>query len=98
MPPMYWSTGSHAFTAGTSVGVPVRQGSAKRRKYHDESTNVSIVSVSRRAGPPHVGHVVFTHSGTCANGESPRPVNVAMCGNSTGNCSYGTATTPCFSQ
>ena len=32
-------------------------GSVKRAKYHDESTNVSIVSVSRVAFPPHVGHV-----------------------------------------
>ena len=31
-------------------------GSVKRAKYHDESTNVSIVSVSRRAGLPHCGH------------------------------------------
>jgi hypothetical protein len=30
---------------------------AKRMKYHDESTNVSIVSVSRRAGPAHCGHL-----------------------------------------
>ena len=36
---------------------------------------MSIVSVSRRAGPPHFGHVTFTNSGTCASGESPRPVN-----------------------
>ena len=33
-------------------------------KYHDESTNVSIVSVSRRAGPPHFGQVTLTKSGT----------------------------------
>src|SRR3954454_16539813 len=98
IPPMYWSTGVHLATASAVKGIVGSHGSQKRRKYHDESTNVSIVSVSRRAGPPHVGQVVFTHSGTCANGESPRPVNVAMCGNSTGNCSYGTATTPCFSQ
>jgi hypothetical protein len=73
-------------------------GSAKRRKYQDESTNVSMVSVSRLAGPPHVGHFTFTHSGTCASGESPRPVNVVIFGSSTGSCSYGTATTPSFSQ
>ena len=30
-------------------------GSVKRAKYQDESTNVSIVSVSRRAGLPHCG-------------------------------------------
>ncbi len=31
-------------------------------KYHEESTNVSIVSVSRFAAAPHVGHVVRTKS------------------------------------
>ena len=40
-------------------GSSVFFGSQNRRKYHDESTNVSIVSVSRRAGPPHFGHVTF---------------------------------------
>ena len=30
-------------------------GSVKRAKYHDESTKVSIVSVSRRAGLPQIG-------------------------------------------
>ena len=45
-------------------------GSAKRRKYHDESTNVSIVSVSRRAGPPHFGHFTLTQSATCASGSA----------------------------
>ena len=32
---------------------------------------MSIVSVSRRAGPPHVGHVVFTQSSAAASGERP---------------------------
>ena len=54
MPPIYWSTGSQASTAARSVGAVVIQGSVKRAKYHDESTNVSMVSVSRRAGPPHL--------------------------------------------
>ena len=46
------------------------------KKYHDESTNVSIVSVSRRAGPPQrrTGARSRT-SDTWASGESPRPVN-----------------------
>ena len=35
----------------------------KRRKYHDESTNVSMVSVSRVAGPPQTGQVVLRNSG-----------------------------------
>ena len=57
-----------------------------------------MVSVSRRAGPPHFGHVVFTKSSTCASGESPRPVNVVTLGSSTGSSSYGTPTTPSFGQ
>ena len=40
-------------------------------KYHDESTNVSIVSVSRRPGPPHRGHSVVTQSSTAASGLFP---------------------------
>src|SRR5206468_13125756 len=73
-------------------------GSQKRRKYQDESTNVSIVSVSRRAGPPQTGHFTLTHSGTCASGESPRPVNVVTFGSSTGKSAYGTPTTPSLEQ
>ena len=59
---------------------------------------MSIVSVSRRAGPPHFGHATFTNSGTCASGESPRPVKLVTFGSSTGSCSYGTGTIPHFSQ
>ena len=73
-------------------------GSQNRKKYQDESTNVSIVSVSRRAGPPQSGHVVLTNSGTCASGESPRPLNSVIFGSSTGRLSYGTGTMPHFSQ
>ena len=85
-----------AFTG--SNGSSLFAGSQKRRKYHDESTNVSIVSVSRRAGPPHVGHLTLTNSGTWASGESPRPVKVVTFGSATGNWSYGTGTTPSLSQ
>ena len=34
----------------------------KRRKYQDEQTKVSSVSVSRRAGPPHFGQATLTAS------------------------------------
>ena len=34
------------------------RGEQKRAKYHDDSKNVSNVSVSRSALPPHVGQVV----------------------------------------
>ena len=46
-------------------------GSAKRKKYQEEQTNVSIVSVSRFAVPPHFGQVVFTKSGFVPSGEVP---------------------------
>ena len=39
-----------------------------------------------------------TNSGTCASGESPRPVNSATFGSSTGSWSSGTGTMPSFSQ
>src|SRR4030088_2134054 len=97
-PPTYWSTGIHLRTASGSNGPSVYVGEQKRRKYHDESTNVSIVSVSRRAGPPHTGHVVCTNAGTCASGESPFPVKVVTLGSTTGSWSKGTGTTPSVSQ
>ena len=37
-------------------------------KYQEESTNVSIVSVSRFAGPPQLGQNVFTHHSMFCNG------------------------------
>jgi hypothetical protein len=40
-------------------------------KYHDESTKVSIVSVSRLAGPPQLGQLTFTQSSAAASGERP---------------------------
>ena len=46
-------------------------GQVKRRKYQDESTKVSMVSVSRRAGPPQVGQVTFRRTPVRASGESP---------------------------
>ena len=58
-PPTYWSTGIHILTSAGSNATSSRCGEQYRRKYHDESTNVSIVSVSRVAGPPHFGQVVL---------------------------------------
>ena len=45
------------------IGAVVFHGSVKRAKYQDESTNVSIVSVSRRAGLPHFGQSACFHVG-----------------------------------
>src|SRR5215467_8410937 len=58
MPPIYWSTGIQASTIGRSVGAVSIQGSVKRSQYLDESTNVSMVSVSRRARAPHCGQAI----------------------------------------
>src|ERR1700733_13346304 len=57
-----------------------------------------MVSVSRRAGLPHFGQVVFTNSGELASGDSPSPVSLTFSGSFTGNWSSGTATIPSFSQ
>ena len=59
---------------------------------------MSIVSVSRRAGPPQDGQAVFTNSGICASGESPRPLNSATFGSSTGRSASGTGCRPQASQ
>src|SRR5439155_15627977 len=73
-------------------------GSTYRYMYHDESTNVSIVSVSRRAGPPHFGQVTFTNSGVDASGDSPIPVSFGFGGNSTGKSLSATGIIPSFAQ
>ena len=54
-PPVYWSTGAHCFTCAGSQGRVSSSGLRNRRKYQEESKKVSIVSVSRRASPPHEG-------------------------------------------
>jgi hypothetical protein len=58
MPPMYWSTGIQYLARASSI-APALSGQAKRAKYHDESTKVSMVSVSRLAGLPQEGQVVW---------------------------------------
>ena len=71
IPPMYWSTGIQWRAISLSNGASGVHGSVKRRKYQEESTNVSIVSVSRVAGPPQIGQVVFRKPGWVASGDSP---------------------------
>src|SRR5216684_1507240 len=95
---MYWSTGNQYFTSSGSKGARLFVLSRYRRKYQDESTNVSMVSVSRRAAPPHFGHFAFTNSSTPASGDCPSPVNFGSGGSRTGSCSSGTGTRPHFSQ
>ena len=55
---------------------------------------VSMVSVSRSAGPPHLGQVVKRQVGCSFNGLSPVGFHSTSSGRSTGSWSSGTATTP----
>ena len=61
---------------------------------------MSIVSVSRLAGPPHFGQVVLTQSSAAASGETPRGFRSwpRRSGSSTGSWSSGTGTSPSTSQ
>src|SRR5882762_9349619 len=93
MPPIYWSTGSQASTICRSVGAVLIQGSVKRAKYQDESTKVSIVSVSRRAWPPHCGQTTCFQVGWRSSG-LPGLSNVTSSGSRTGRSFTGTGTTP----
>src|SRR5207245_10352103 len=68
-------------------------GSRYRAQYQLESTKVSMVSASRRAGPPQIGHFVFTQDATLASGGSPSPASTSLTsisGNVTGICDSGT--------
>ena len=71
IPPMYWSTGIQWTAAAGSKGTSGLNGSQKRRKYQLESTKVSMVSVSRSAGPPQIGQVVRRKPSFEARGDLP---------------------------
>src|ERR1700733_5746087 len=92
MPPIYWSTGIQYSAAARSnaVGACAEQ---KRRKYQDESKNVSSVSVSRVAAPPQVGQLTCFQVGWRSSG-LPGRSNVTSRGNSTGKSCSGTGTMP----
>ena len=89
MPPMYWSTGIQRSAAFSSTGAAVSHGSQKRRKYQDESTNVSIVSVSRCARWPQRGQVVHRKASSFRSGDSPVGRNWTSSGNRTGRSLFG---------
>ena len=57
---------------------------------------MSIVSLSRLAGPPHDGQSTLTQSAAAASGETPRGVRSAprSSGSTTGSWSSGTGTSP----
>src|ERR1043166_9241906 len=97
MPPMYWSTGIHLSATARVVGADSFHGSVKRTKYQDESTNVSMVSVSRRAAPRHDGHATCFHVGWLSSG-LPGLSNSTSSGSTTGRSGSGTGTMPHLSQ
>ena len=67
------------------------------RTYHEESTNVSIVSVQRSAFPPHAGQAHSTHSRIVESGVPSAPVSFKLwliSGSTTGKSASGMGTSP----
>jgi hypothetical protein len=64
--------------------------------YQEESTNVSMVSVSRLAGSPQDGQATFTQFSAAASGDTPLGTRSwpRRSGSTTGSCSSGTGTSP----
>ena len=59
---------------------------------------VSIVSVSRTAGPPQIGHTVRRNPSWYFSGDSPVGRNSTSSGASTGRSASGTGTAPWSGQ
>src|SRR5450759_5339514 len=95
---MYWFIGAQRAAIEGSNGRAAFFGSRYRMKYHDESTNVSMVSVSRRPGPPQRGQAARRNASTFSSGFPPLPVKGASGGRITGRSFSGTGTQPSFSQ
>ena len=74
MPPLYQSTGDQYSRASLLARALSLWGSIYRRKYQLEPAHWGIVSVSRLAGPPQQGQVVFTQSVILLRGDSPSSV------------------------
>src|SRR5207245_11141223 len=96
MPPMYWSTAIQYFARSSTI-LFSWSGQAKRMKYQDESTKVSMVSVSRFAALPHFGHVQLTNDGVLASG-LPVPSGTRSSGRTTGSSAAGHGPSPQPSQ
>ena len=94
-PPMYESTGAQRSASAGENGWVWSPGFRNRRKYHELSTNVSIVSASRRAGSPVSGSTVWIQSVAPPSGEVPLGFRSSFraSGSSSGSCSSGTGTT-----
>jgi hypothetical protein len=97
-PPVYKSTGSQYFTFAALKGALLLSGLVYLKKYQEEHIKVSIVSVSLRAVPEHLGQVVLTNDRQYLRGDSPVGLNSALEGSRTGKSSSGTATMPHLSQ
>ena len=93
-PPVYWSAGIQRSTGPRSKGRSSSRGEQYRKKYQDESTKVSMVSVSRRAGFPQRGQVTLTNPSRFASGDSPCGEKSTSWGSTTGRSSSGTGTSP----
>ena len=75
MPPLYQSTGPQYSRASLDATAALSLwGSIYRRKYQLEPAHWGMVSVSRLAGPPQQGQVVFTQSVILEWGASPSSV------------------------
>ena len=74
MPPLYQSTWPQYFNASGEASALSLWGSMYRRKYQEDPAHWGMVSVSRWAGPPQQGQVVFTQSVMAARGDSPLSV------------------------
>src|SRR5215212_2103258 len=97
---MYDVTGSHFSVNSRSNGTSSKSVLGYRRKYQALSRKVSDTSVSRRAGPPHVGQSTRYHDSTRASGEMPLSSGLksSTYGSSTGRSLSGTGTVPQRSQ
>src|SRR5437016_12446465 len=94
---MYWSTGIIRLATSGVVGAFSFQGSVKRAKYQDESTKVSMVSVSRWALPPHFGQATCFQVGWWSSA-LPGLSKETSSGSTTGRSFSGTGTTSHFGQ
>jgi hypothetical protein len=75
------------------IGRGIMRGAVNRAKYQDESTKVSIVSVSRRASLPQAGQATWRHVGWWSSG-LPGLSSVTSSGSWTGRSLAGTGNTP----
>ena len=83
---------SHVMEADVAIG-PLESARRNAMKYQEESTNVSIVSVSRLASAPHTGHLQFKNSSHLFYG-LPEPSGIKSVGKTTGRSFSGTGTGP----